>query len=134
MRNACARGRKHTLIRLCLAMDRGVGYKVAVAMAQDDRDAIAESVSFGDGDDESISIDVVIANLGWDEDPAQGRDEMTGAWRLSFRDSLPNREWRIDRPRESVLDAQDAARRMVAARLMGDADLSGGQPHITAWY
>jgi hypothetical protein len=104
-----------------------------MTMNDEDRQAIADSVTFSELDDESIGIKALIANLGWDEDPAPGRNEMTGAWRLNFRDSLPDTDWRIDRPRSAKAKAQGEARRMVAARLMGDSDLSGGQPHVNVW-
>jgi hypothetical protein len=102
-------------------------------LSDEDRAAIAESVTFSELDHESIGVSVLLANLGWDEIPAPGRDEMTGAWHLTFRDSLPKRDWRIDLPRASAGEVRDAARRMVAARLMGETDLTGGQPHVTAW-
>ncbi|MGB0098425.1 MAG: hypothetical protein WBP81_38535 [Solirubrobacteraceae bacterium] len=95
--------------------------------------AIAESVTFSERDDESIGVSVVLADLGWDENPAPGRDQMTGAWHVTFRDSLPKTDWRIDLPRTSAGEVRDAARRMVAERLMGDSDLTGGQPHIIVW-
>lgn len=102
-------------------------------MNDEDRRAVEQSVAFSELDDESIAVTVLVANLGWDEARAPGRDELTGAWRLSFRDSLPNPEWKVDLPRGSAGDAKAEARRMVAARLAGESDLSGGQPHVSIW-
>lgn len=96
----------------------------STALGDEDRGLIAESVAFVEAEDESIGADVRFAALGWDENPAGGRPGVTGGWRLTFRDSLPDRDWRIDLARESADDAKAEARLMIAARLAGDSDLS----------
>ncbi len=101
-----------------------------MSLGQEDRRQIAESVEFTDAGTDVKMVRVVLATVDFDEDPAPGRPEVSGTWRLEFRDPLPRKVWRIDLQRTQEAEAELAVRDMVARRLAGDEDLSGAQPHI----
>jgi hypothetical protein len=122
---------RHVSDRPASGGDRLVDATMPAAMAaeDEDRDLIAESVEFTDGE-EASQVHALYASIEWDEDTAPGRPEMTGRWHIQFRDSLPENDWWIDLPVTEMTRVQHEVRRMVARRLYGDTDLSGGQPHI----
>jgi hypothetical protein len=95
-----------------------------MSMDEGEREQIAESVTF-DGDEETAFVSVVVAGIEWDEDRAIGRPEMSGRWRVSFRDSLQRPDWCVDLPEDAMEQVQAEVRQMVARRMAGDADLSG---------
>ncbi|MGH3008400.1 MAG: hypothetical protein ACRDLM_03205 [Gaiellaceae bacterium] len=67
-------------------------------------------------DDETIRLDVErYAQLVWDEDRAIGRPEMTGQWKVHFRDGTVSEP--IDRQKDDVDGAIAAARDIVARKL-----------------
>lgn len=85
---------------------------------EDERLAI-EAIEAEIIDDEQIRLDVTgFATLVWDEDPAPGRADMTGKWRLSFRDG-DHGDIEIDRPKDSTDAAIAEAMTLVAAKLAG---------------
>ena len=62
--------------------------------------------------DEIVRFDVErFAQIEWDEDPAPGRPEMTGQWRLSYSDRTAEE---IDRQLGDVEGAVDEAKRLIA--------------------
>ncbi len=83
-------------------------------MTEEDRD-LARCVIDAREDDEHVQFDVgSYATLEWDEDPAPGRDEMTGSWRLAYRDGTSEV---IDLPLDSRAEAVDKAKRLIAEKL-----------------
>jgi len=99
-------------------------------MGDEDQKLISESVTFSDAGPDAYMVRAVVGTVDWDENPARGRPEVTGSWRLEFRDPIPQRVWRIDLQREQVADVEREVAGMIARRLAGETDLSGGQPHI----
>jgi len=70
-----------------------------------------------DEDDEQIVFDVErYAQLDWEEDPARGRPEMTGHWRLSYRDGTSEN---IDLPQANRPGVISEARDRIAHKLTG---------------
>jgi hypothetical protein len=101
-----------------------------MSMSEEDREQVAESVSFSDAGPDAYMVRALLATVDWDENPAPGRPHVTGTWRLEFRDPIPEKVWRIDLPQDSLADVEHDVAGMVARRLAGETDLSGGQPHI----
>jgi hypothetical protein len=68
-------------------------------------------------EDEQVVFDVErYAQLDWEEDPAPGRPEMTGQWRLSYRDGTSEV---IDLPLANRAGAISEARDRIARKLSG---------------
>ena len=65
--------------------------------------------------EELVAFDVArCAAMEWDEDPAPGRPEMTGKWRVHYWDGTSEA---IDLPLKSIDQAITAARDLIAERL-----------------
>jgi hypothetical protein len=101
-----------------------------VPLGDEDREAVAESVTLTSAGPEAFLVRAVIGTVDFDENPVPGRPEVTGTWRVEFRDPLPQKVWRIDLQRTQEAEVEREVGQMVARRLAGDEDLSGGQPHI----
>ena len=65
--------------------------------------------------DELVAFDVErYAAMEWDEDPAPGRPEMTGQWRVHYRDGTSET---LDLPLENVSGAISMAKDLIAKKL-----------------
>jgi hypothetical protein len=65
--------------------------------------------------DELVAFDVErYVTMEWDEDPAPGRPEMTGQWRIHYRDGTSDT---IDLPLHNIDSAISQAKDLIAERL-----------------
>lgn len=85
---------------------------------EDGRLAI-ESIDADVVGDEEIRFDVTaFATLVWEEDPAPDRPEITGQWRLYFRDGDDAKE--IDQQKTNTDAAIAEAKTLIAAKLVAE--------------